>query len=140
MVKGTTLYITVATELTTPLLLLRCPVVGGGGGADEFTFTDNSFGKSYVDGNNAKLTNTIFTTIADFERGTDKISLYSLYTTGFSPTFTTENLDDVSSNNVIAWNTSGGDMQIAIIGDSDEYLFLSLTGVTTLALTDFEIL
>jgi Ca2+-binding RTX toxin-like protein len=114
-------------------------IMSGGEGADEFSFANN-VGSGYADTfTAAHVSSASFATIADFSRGTDVISLYSLFATGVSPSVINQDLT-LASNNSISWTTSGGDTKVAIIGDADEYLFLNLTGVTTLALTDFEIL
>jgi serralysin len=117
-------------------------VISGGDGADEFSFSNAvaNGGNGYSDTFTAvTITNATFTTISDFTSGTDVISLYSLFASSVSPSVINQDLT-LASNNSISWTTSGGDTKVAIIGDADEYLFLSLSGVTTLALTDFEIL
>ena len=107
--------------------------LSGGEGADEFTFTDDGTGVGYADASAGAAATATYTTIADFDSGTDKISLYSLFASTVSPAVVNQGMADATSNNMISWTTSGADVKVAIIGDADEYLFLNLTGVTTLA-------
>ena len=80
-----------------------------------------------------------FTVIADFTRGTDVISLYSIFTSTLTPALSNASYS-VAATDQITWTVDGSDTKVVIAGNASEYLMLNLTGVTTLALTDFEIL
>ena len=108
----------------------------GGDGADEFTF-----GSADVLTSGANLASVTITVIADFERGTDKISLFSIFASTVSPAFRNAAQSAVLANtDEIQWSSDGTDTRVSIVGNADEYLQLTISGVTTLALTDFEIL
>jgi Ca2+-binding RTX toxin-like protein len=115
-------------------------VLYGGEGADEFTFSDDVFGQDYTDSTQGSMATVTFTTIADFTTGTDKISLYSLFASNLTPAFVNQDITLATTNDQISWVSDGTDTKVAVIGDANEYLYLNLSGVTTLALTDFEIL
>jgi hypothetical protein len=81
-------------------------------------------------------------TIADFEVGVDKISVESGFFNVSSPALSTLGADGlVPARNSIGVYHSGGNSVVHLSGQgAGEYLEIQLTGVTTISISDFEIL
>ena len=86
---------------------------------------------------------TAVVTVSDFEVGVDKISIGSGFFSVSSPSLSTITTDTISvtANNISVFHSGSGDTVVHLnSGDADQYLEVQLSGVTTISISDFEIL
>ena len=106
----------------------------GGEGADEFFLNDAS---------QTAAATSATVTIADFEVGVDKISVDTDFFSAVSPTLATIANDVVvaARNNIGMIKSGTSDVIVHLSGAAaNEYLEIKILGVTSVAITDFEIL